>query len=103
MFYVPYTVQPHKDGVLLFERDVELLITYDLPDGPRGLVDWDVLEFHFDDKDTNGRPIYTKIGRHEPLFAVLYKDLDREWLDERIREMLADDGIVDLYPTLAHV
>lgn len=103
MIYVPYTVQAYKDNVLLFERDVELFIEYYLPDGPRGLVDWDVLEFHFDDKDANGRPIYTKIGRHEPLFHVLYKDLDREWLDERIREMLADDGIVDLYPTLAHV
>lgn len=103
MIYVPYTVQPHKDGVLLFERDVELLIEYYLPDGPRGLVDWDVLEFHFDSKDASGKTIYTKIGRHEPLYHVMYKDLDREWLDERIREMLADDGIVDLYPTLAHV
>lgn len=103
MIYVPYTVQPHKDGVMLFERDVELLIEYYLPDGPRGLVDWDVLEFHFDSKDASGKTIYTKIGRHEPLYHVIYKDLDREWLDERVRELLANDGVVDLYPTLAHV
>ena len=53
--------------------------------------------------DASGKTIYTKIGRHEPLFLVMYKDLDGEWLDERIRELLADDGVGDLYPTLAHV
>lgn len=94
--YIPYTVQAWKDDVLLFETDVELGINYDLPDGRRGVVDWDVSEFHFTDKK-DGKPVYTKICRHEPLFHVLYKDLDTEWINTRLHEMLADDGIVDLY------
>jgi hypothetical protein len=97
MFYINYTVQVWKDDVLLFERDCELGIDYDLPDGRRGPVDWDVNEFHFSDTDENGKPIYTKINRHELLFLIMYKDLDTEWLDERIRETLAANGIVDLY------
>jgi hypothetical protein len=31
------------------------------------------------------------------LFHVLYADLDREWLQEKLTDMLADDGIVDRY------
>lgn len=95
-FYVDYTVQPYKDDVLLFERDCELGIDYDLPDGPSGPVDWDVVEFYFSDTK-DGKKVYTKIGRHEPLFHVLYKDLDMEYLSERIREALAASGIVNLY------
>lgn len=94
--YIPYTVQAWKDDVLLFETDCELGITYSLPDGRRGIVDWDVTEFHFTDKK-DGKPVYTKICRTEPLFGVLYKDLDTEWIDERLRCMLADDGTIDLY------
>lgn len=102
MFYLNYTVQVWKDDVLLFERDCELGIDYDLPDGRNGPVDWDVNEFHFTDTDKNGKAIYTKINRHELLFLVLYKDLDHEWLDERIRETLAANGIVDLYPRASY-
>ena len=96
MIYIPYTVQVWKDGVCLFERDCELWIEYTLPDGPRGPVDWDVTEFHFEGKEL-GKRIYTKICRHEPLFHVLYKDLDTEWIDATLRDMLADEGIVDRY------
>lgn len=95
--YLPYTVQPHKDGVCLFERDVELRITYSLPDGPRGPVDWDVSEVHFDDGNATA-----VIHRHEPLFHVMYNALDVEWLDEAVRETLANDGIVDLYAVPYH-
>lgn len=99
MFYLPYTAQAWKDGVCLFERDCELRIEYTLPDGPRGPVDWDVTDFHFDGASAEpGKRLYTKITRHEPLFHVLYKDLDIEWLDAAIREALADHGEVDRYP-----
>jgi hypothetical protein len=97
--YLPYTVQAWKDGVCLMERNCELKLDYELPDGRCGPVDWDVTEFHFDGCGTEpGQTIYTKITRAEPWFAILYKDLDREYIDERLREALADDGLVDLYP-----
>jgi hypothetical protein len=80
-----------------------LKVTYDLPDGPRGPIDWDVTEFHFDAPGTEmGKRIYTKIAPHEPLFHVLKKDLDTEWIDERLRDMLADSGIVDRYGVPYH-
>ena len=101
MFYVDYTVQAWKDDVCLFETDCELGIFYELPDGPDGPVDWDVVEFHFSDTK-DGKPVYTKINRHEPFFHVLYKDLDRDYLDERIREALAESGIVNLYGSLSY-
>ena len=96
MIYIPYTVQVWKDGVCLFERDCELRVEYTLPDGPSGAIDWDVVEFHFEDKALTRRT-YVKIGRHEPLFHVLYKDLDTDWIDATLRDMLADEGIVDRY------
>lgn len=101
-FYVDYTVSAHKDDVCLFETDCELGIGYDLPDGRSGPIDWDVVEFYFSDTK-DGKKVYTKIRRHEPLFHVLRKDLDKEYLSERIREALAESGIVDLYGTPAHV
>ena len=98
MIYIPYTVQAWKDGVCLLERDCELRIEYTLPDGPRGPVDWDVTEFHFDGAGTEpGKRLYTKINRHEPLFHVLYKDLDMEWIGEAVFEALAADNIVARY------
>jgi len=100
-FYVDYTVSAHKDDVCLFETDCELGIDYDLPDGRRGPVDWDVVEFYFSDTK-DGKPLYPKTNGREPLFHVLYKDLDRDYLDERIRETLADSGIVDLYGVPYH-
>lgn len=101
--YIPYTVQPHKDGVCLFERDVDLKIEYDLPDGRGGAIDWDVTEFHFDGVGAEpGKRIYTKIHRHEPLFHVMYKDLDMEWIGEAVFEALADAGEVDRYAAHDH-
>lgn len=98
MIYIPYTVQAWKDGVCLLERDCELRIEYTLPDNLRGPIDWDVTEFHFTGVGTTpDKRLYTKINRHEPLFHVLYKDLDIEWLDAAIREALADNGEVDRY------
>ena len=96
--YLPYTAQVWKDGVCLFETDCELRIEYSLPDGRSGPIDWDVTEFHFDGVGTEpGKRIYTKIGRTEPLFQVLYKDLDTDTIDATLRETLADHGEVDLY------
>lgn len=92
MLYIPTTITVWKEDVCLFETDCECRITYDLPDGRRGIVDWDVTEFHFTDKGK-----YTKITRTEPLFGVLYKDLDRDWIDEQLRDTLADDGVIDRY------
>jgi hypothetical protein len=94
--YLPYTAQAWKDGVCLFETECELRIEYSLPDGRSGPIDWDVTEFHFDDTLDNKR-IYTKVTRTEPLFQVLYDNLGNDFIDERLRETLADHGEVDLY------
>ena len=98
--YVPYTIEACKDGVCLFQADCEIKISYDLPDGRGGMIDWDVSEFHFDAVGTEpGKRIYTKIAPHEPLFKVLYAALepDRDQLGVTLREVLADHGDVDLY------
>ena len=97
--YIPYTVQAWKDDVCLFETDCELKVSYALPDGRSGPIDWDVTGFFFDNVGTEpGKRIYTEINAHEPLFHVLKKDLDTDFIDERLRETLADHGEVDLYP-----
>jgi hypothetical protein len=36
------------------------------------------------------------------LFHVLYKDLDREWIDARVCEALADDERIDWYALAAN-
>ena len=96
--YVPTTVSVYKDGICLFEADCEALVRY-IDDA--GELDLEVLSFHFDAVGTLPKQrIFTAIHRHEPLFHVMYKDLDHEWLDERIRETLAANGIVDLYGDL---
>ena len=97
--YIPYTVQAWKDDVCLFETDCELKVSYDLPDGRAGVIDWDVTGFFFDNVGTEpGKRVYAEIFPHEPLFHVLKKDLDNDFIDERLRETLADSDIVDLYP-----
>ena len=93
MFYIPVTVTAWKDDVVLFETDCEARIDYDIVDG---LPDWDVTEFHFTGKK-NGKPVYTKIGRTEPLFKILYQDLDREWLQEQVFEALANNREIARY------
>jgi hypothetical protein len=61
-----------------------------------------VTAFYFADKRADGTRVYCEIERAEPLFGVLYADIDREWIDTQLREALAQDGIVDLYPAPAH-
>lgn len=95
--YIPYTVQAYKDDVLLFETDCELRIEWDLPDGRSGPVDWDVTGFYFGDKRADGKLVYTEIGRTEPLFKVLYADLDREWIDDKLVDALADNEDINRY------
>ena len=99
MLYIETTISVYKDGVCLFETDCECRIDYELPDGRRGLVDWDVTEFHFTDKGADGKPVYTKINRTEPLFGALYNSLNRKWLEERIIDSLADSDVIDRYAT----
>ena len=99
--YIPYTVQAWKDDVCLFETDCELKVSYDLPDGRAGVIDWDVTGFYFTDVNDSKRS-YTEIFSHEPLFHVLKKDLDNDFIDERLREVLADSGIVDRYGVPYH-
>jgi hypothetical protein len=84
MFYVETTISVYKDGVCLFETDCECRIEYELPDGREGPADWDVTEFHFSD---SGK--YTKINRHEPLFHVLYNNMNRDHIETLVYDALA--------------
>jgi hypothetical protein len=93
MFYIPVTATVWKDGVVLFETDCEARIEYEIVDG---LPDWDISEFHFTGKKDNG-PVYTKITRTEPLFKILYQDLDREWLHEQVMEAVINNGEISRY------
>jgi hypothetical protein len=95
MFYVPVTITVCKDDVCLFEADCEARIEYEIVDG---LPDWDVTEFHFDAVGTEpGKRIYTKITRTEPLFKILYQNLDREWLHEQVMEAVISNGEISRY------
>ena len=93
MFYLPVTATVYKDGIVLFETDCEARIEYEIVDG---LPDWDISEFHFTDTK-DGRRIYTKITRTEPLFLVLYDALNLTRLHERVIEALIDNGEVRRY------
>ena len=95
--YIPITITVWKNDVCLFDADCEAKCEWSLPDGPSGPVDWDVTAFHFADKRADGTRVYCEIGRTEPLFGVLYADTDREWIDNQLREALAQDGICNLY------
>lgn len=95
--YIPYTVQAYKDDVFLFETDCELRIEWDLPDGRSGPVDWDVTGFYFSDKRADGKLVYTEVNRTEPLFKVMYADLDREWIDDKLTDVLADNEEINRY------
>jgi hypothetical protein len=100
--YIPTTIVVTQDGVTLFEADCEARCVYYLPDGPDGLLDWDVTEIHFDNVGTEpGKRVYTVLSCVLPLFHVLYKCIDREWIETRLRESLAQDGIINLYPAPA--
>ena len=93
MFYLPVTATVYKDGVCLFETDCEARIEYTI-DGAD--VDWDISEFHFTDTK-DGKPIYTKVARHMPLFRILYDAIDREWLHEQVIEALINNEEISRY------
>lgn len=100
--YIPITITVWKGDVCLFECDCEAKCEYSLRDGPDGPVDWDVTAFWFDNAGTEpGKRKTVEVYRTEPLFGVLYADIDREWIDAQLREALAQDGIVNLYPAPA--
>lgn len=91
--YISTTISIVKNGVTLAEIDCEAKCEYSLPDGPSGPVDWDVTAFHF----ASSAQAYTEIERAEPLFGALYAAMDRDWIDNQLREALAQDGICNLY------
>ena len=96
--YIPITISVWKGDVCLFEADCEAKCEWSLPDGPDGPIDWDVTAFWFDNAGTEpGKRKAVDIYRTDPLFSILYADMDRDWLDEQLREALAADGIVNLY------
>lgn len=102
--YIPITITVWKSDVCLFQCECEARVEYDLPDGrSAGIIDWDVTAFWFDACGLEpGRRITTEIYRAEPLFKILYEHMDREYIDERLREALADSGIIDLYAVPAN-
>ena len=93
MFYIPVTATVRKDGVVLFETDCEARIEYEIVDG---LPDWDISEFHFTGKK-GGKPIYTKVARHMPLFHILYDAMNREWLHDQVMEAVINNGEISRY------
>ena len=93
MFYIPVIATVIKDDVCLFETDCEARIDYEIVDG---LPDWDISEFHFTDTK-DGKPIYTKVARHMPLFHILYDAVDREWLHEQVIEALINNEEISRY------
>ena len=88
MFYIPVTITVCKDDVCLFETDCEARIDYEIVDD---LPEWDISEFHFTDTK-DGKPIYTKVARHMPLFHILYDAMNREWLHEQVMEAVINNG-----------
>jgi hypothetical protein len=94
--YVPVTISVYRGECYIAEFDCEARVDYELPDGPSGVLDWDVTAFHFS-SITNGKAVYTEIGRTDPLWKDLYDHMDREWLHDQAREALARDGICNLY------
>lgn len=88
--YVETTVRVMKDGICLFETDCEVRVEWELQNR-EDLPNWDVTEFHFTAKDRKtGRPIYTKINRTEPLFGVLYDNLNHDHITDKLMEMNDD-------------
>lgn len=89
--YVETTVSVIKDGVCLFEADCEIRVEWELQNR-EDLPNWDVTEFHFTAKDRKtGLTKYTKINRTEPLFGVLYDNLNHDDITDKLREMNDDN------------
>lgn len=93
MFYIPVTATVYKDDVCLFETYCEARIEYEIVDD---LPEWDISEFHFTDTK-DGKPLYTKVARHMPLFHILYDAIDREWLHEQVIEALINNEEIRRY------
>jgi hypothetical protein len=94
--YVPVTIGIYRGDVHLTDFDCEARVEYELPDGPSGVLDWDVTGFYFTGRHMGG-PIYHEIGSTDPLWKDLYDHMDREWVHDQAREALARDGICNLY------
>lgn len=92
MIYIDTDITVRKDGVALFQVECECRVTYELPDGRRGPVEWEVIEFYFSDPTQKA---YTKITPTEPLFAILYKDLDLDFVHARLIDILVDNEVID--------
>ena len=100
--YIPITISVWKGDVCLFEADCEAKCEWSLPDGLSGPIDWDVTAFWFDNVGTApGQRKTVEIYRTDPLFSILYADMDRDWIDTQLREALWTDGIVNLYTDAA--
>jgi hypothetical protein len=93
---VPVTIGIYRGDVHLVDIDCEARVEYELPDGPSGVLDWDVTGFYFTSKH-NRKSVYTEIGKTDPLWKDLYVHLDREWIHDQARETLAADNICNLY------
>ena len=101
--YIPITITVWKGDVCLFQCDCEAKCKWNLPDGPSGPIDWDVTAFWFDNVGTEPhKRRIVEIYKPEPLFGVLYADMDREWIGDQLREALARDGLVNLYQAPDH-
>ena len=94
--YVPVTIGVYRGDVHLTDFDCEARVAYDLPDGPSGVLDWDVTGFYFWSKH-NGKRVYHELDKTDPLFKDLYTHMDREWIHDQAREALARDGVCDIY------
>jgi hypothetical protein len=94
--YVPVTIGVYRGDCLIADFDCEARVEYELPDGPSGVLDWDITAFHFAGAST-GRAVYHEIGSTDPLWKDLYDNCDREWVHDQAREALAADGICNLY------
>lgn len=94
--YVPVTIGLYRGDCRLADVDCEARVEYELPDGPSGVLDWDVTAFHFTGSH-NGARVFAELGRSDPLFRELYANMDAEWIHDNARETLAADGICDLY------
>jgi hypothetical protein len=94
--YVPVTIGIYRNNVHLVDIDCEARVAYELPDGPSGILDWDVVAFYFTSKH-NGKSLYHEMEKDDPLWRDLYDYMDREWIHDQAREALAADGICNLY------
>jgi hypothetical protein len=92
------TITAEKDGITLFETDVICCIEYTV-DRRHNELEWNVQEYLIEEKrrtwdDTAGKWTESKVQTAVPekLAEVFDEYLDHDWIDERVRERLADYG-----------